>query len=134
MIEIRINITKDFPDCCSTHVYTDPVAAILGLSHTLGIATEYLKTTKKTKQSREQVNLDPRSDISKAWHQVLEDARTRKQDLEITRKALDVAVDALKEYEDRDSYDCNGDWCGCEYSTAHKALEQITALEQKDVK
>lgn len=49
-----------------------------------------------------------------------------------TRKALDVAVDALKEYEDRDSYDCNGDWCGCEYSTAHKALEQITALEQKE--
>lgn len=87
MIEIRIKITKDFPACCSTHVYTDPVAAILGLSHTLGIATEYLKTTKKTKQSREQVNLDPRSDIAKAWHQVLEDARTRKQDLEIIRKA-----------------------------------------------
>lgn len=56
------------------------------------------------------------------------------QELIRTRKALDVAVDALKEYEDRDSYDCNGDWCGCEYSTAHKALEQITALEQKDVK
>ena len=54
------------------------------------------------------------------------------QELILTRKALDVAVDALKEYEDRDSYDCNGDWCGCEYSTAHKALEQITALEQKD--
>ena len=79
MIEIRIKITKDFPACCSTHVYTDPVAAILGLSHTLGIATEYLKTTKKTKQSREQVNLDPRSDISKAWHQILADVRTRKQ-------------------------------------------------------
>ena len=56
------------------------------------------------------------------------------RDLIRTHKALDVAVDALKEYEDRDSYDCNGDWCGCEYSTAHKALEQITALEQKDVK
>lgn len=49
-----------------------------------------------------------------------------------THKALDVAVDALKEYEDRDSYDCNGDWCGCEYSTAHEALEQITAPEQKE--
>ena len=56
------------------------------------------------------------------------------KELERTRKALDVAIDALKEYEDRDSYDCNGDWCGCEYSTAHKALEQITALEQKYVK
>ena len=49
-----------------------------------------------------------------------------------TRKALDVAVYALKEYEDRDSYDCDGNWCGCEHSTAHKALTKITALEQKD--
>lgn len=50
------------------------------------------------------------------------------------RKALGIAVDALKDYEDRDSYDCNGNWCGCEHSVAHEALEQITALEQKDVK
>ena len=48
--------------------------------------------------------------------------------LERTRKALEIAKDALNEYEDRDSYDCNGDWCGCEHSTAHEALEQITAL------
>lgn len=53
-------------------------------------------------------------------------------ELERTRKALEIAKDALKEYEDRDSYDCNGDWCGCEHSTAHEALEQITALEQKE--
>lgn len=51
-----------------------------------------------------------------------------------TRKALDVAVYALKEYEDRDSYDCDGNWCGCEHSTAHKALTKITALEQKEQK
>ena len=56
------------------------------------------------------------------------------QELIRTREALETAVDALKEYEDRDSYDCNGDWCGCEHSTAHHALEQITALEQKDKK
>ena len=56
------------------------------------------------------------------------------QELIRTRKALKIAVDALKEYEDADSYDCNGDWCGCEYSTAHKALTKITALEQKDEK
>lgn len=49
-----------------------------------------------------------------------------------TRKALDIAVDALKEYEDSDSYDCNGDWCGCEHSIAHKALDKITELEQKE--
>ena len=55
-------------------------------------------------------------------------------ELDRTRKALGVAKDALNEYEDRDSYDCNGDWCGCEHSTAHEALEQITALKQKDVK
>ena len=53
-------------------------------------------------------------------------------ELERTRKALEIAKDALNEYEDRDSYDCNGDWCGCEHSTAHEALEQITALEQKE--
>lgn len=57
-----------------------------------------------------------------------------KQKLKNTRKALEIAVVALEDYEDRDSYDCNGDWCGCEHSTAHEALEQITALEQKDVK
>ena len=55
-----------------------------------------------------------------------------RKELERTRKALDVAVYALKEYEDRDSYDCDGNWCGCEHSTAHKALTKITALEQKE--
>ena len=49
-----------------------------------------------------------------------------------TQTAWDVAVYALKEYEDRDSYDCDGNWCGCEHSTAHKALTKITALEQKE--
>ena len=137
MIEIRINITKDFPDCCSTHVYTDPVAAILGLSHTLGIATEYLKTTKKTKQSREQVNLDPRSDISKAWHQVLEDARTRKQDLEITRKALEIATGFIKGISQTIINDCDNQYVvlGNFKKFAQDTLNQIkTALEQKDVK
>lgn len=46
-----------------------------------------------------------------------------KQKLKNTRKALDVAVDALKLISLRYL---------CEY--ADKALEQITALEQKDVK
>ena len=64
----------------------------------------------------------------------LDDLIAQVEKAERLQKAVDIAVDALKEYEDRDSYDCNGDWCGCEYSTAHKALEQITALEQKDTK
>lgn len=56
------------------------------------------------------------------------------QELIHTRKALDIAVDALEEYENADSYDCDGNWCGCKYSTAHDALKQIRALEQKGTK
>lgn len=41
-----------------------------------------------------------------------------------TRKMLDVAVDALKSI----------DWCGQDYANAQGALEEIIALEQKDVK
>lgn len=56
-----------------------------------------------------------------------------------TRKALDVAVDALKKYKS----DSGNWWYGYEFQGhyedyageyADKALEQITALEQKDVK
>ena len=39
-----------------------------------------------------------------------------------TRKALDVAVDALK----------RTDWCAQDYAIAQEALNKITALEQKD--
>ena len=44
------------------------------------------------------------------------------QELIRTRKALDVAVDALKSI----------DWCGQDYANAQGALDEITALEQKD--
>lgn len=44
------------------------------------------------------------------------------QELIRTRKALDVAVDALKEI----------DWCAQDYAKAQEALNKITALEQKD--
>lgn len=40
--------------------------------------------------------------------------------LERTRKALDVAVDALK----------RTDWCAQDYAIAQEALNKITALEQ----
>ena len=53
---------------------------------------------------------------------------TLREQLKQAHDALDVAVYALIEYEDRDSYDCEGNWCGCEHSTAHKALTKITAL------
>ncbi|MBO5704911.1 MAG: hypothetical protein J6R99_02745 [Alphaproteobacteria bacterium] len=57
--------------------------------------------------------------------------KQRLQDeLERTRKALDVAVDALKEIIDWDKCVAlqSNDFVGI----ANKALEQITALEQKD--
>ena len=52
------------------------------------------------------------------------------QELIRTRKALDVAVDALKEIIDWDNCVAlqSNDFVGI----ANKALEQITALEQKD--
>ena len=49
--------------------------------------------------------------------------------LERTRKALDVAVDALKEIKDGKTPVSLGI-----YMDINDALEQITALEQKDVK
>lgn len=44
--------------------------------------------------------------------------------LERTRKALEIAVDALKSI----------DWCGQDYANAQGALDEIAALEQKDAK
>lgn len=44
--------------------------------------------------------------------------------LDRTRKALDVAVDALKSI----------DWCGQDYANAQGALDEIATLEQKDIK
>lgn len=55
------------------------------------------------------------------WQKVI----NLKQEIDSTRKALDAAVDALKIAKD----------CCSDYSIeclAYKALEQITALEQKD--
>lgn len=44
------------------------------------------------------------------------------QELIRTRKALKIAVDALKSI----------DWCGQDYANAQGALDEITELEQKD--
>ena len=54
-----------------------------------------------------------------------------------TRKALDVAVDALKHYcTDSDNWSCvidfTGDYDNTPSEFADKAIEQITALEQKE--
>lgn len=65
------------------------------------------------------------------WQDLI-DGKKAQGELERTCKALKIAVDALEEYEDTDSYDNDGNWCSLKYSTAHHALEQITALEQKD--
>lgn len=59
------------------------------------------------------------------------------QELIRTRKALDVAVDALKKYTDASGnwwygYEFQGHYEDYAGEYADKAIEQITALEQKD--
>ena len=61
----------------------------------------------------------------------------RTKELDRKNKALDVAVDALKHYcTDSDNWSCvidfTGDYDNTPSEFADKALEQITALEQKD--
>ena len=51
-----------------------------------------------------------------------------------TRKALDVAVDALKVYANQENWDFEHFYSLDTYDIAGDALEQITALEQKDGK
>lgn len=67
-------------------------------------------------------------------------------ELERTRKALDVAVDALKEIDNtrscvkqdlftrKKSLNAGNVFCWTTLDEIHNTLEQITALEQKDVK
>ena len=59
------------------------------------------------------------------------------QELIRTRKALEIAVDALKKYTDASGnwwygYEFQGHYEDYAGEYADKALEQITALEQKD--
>lgn len=64
----------------------------------------------------------------------LERIQELETELETTRKALDVAVDALKEIkalDDNGNYDIEDYDCQVAKITT-EALEQITALEQKD--
>ena len=61
------------------------------------------------------------------------------QELIRTRKALDVAVDALNKYTDASGnwwygYEFQGHYEDYAGEYADKALNEITALEQKDVK
>lgn len=54
-----------------------------------------------------------------------------------TKKKLDIAVEALKKYTDASGnwwygYEFQGHYEDCAGEYADKALEQITALEQKD--
>lgn len=60
-----------------------------------------------------------------------------KQELIRTRKALEIAVDALKKYTDASGnwwygYEFQGHYEDYAGEYADKALEQITALEQKE--
>ena len=67
----------------------------------------------------------------------LDDLLALETELKRTRKALGIAVDALKHYcTDSDNWSCvidfTGDYDNTPSEYADKALEQITALEQKD--
>lgn len=53
-------------------------------------------------------------------------------ELERTRKALNVAVDALKVYANQENWDFEHFYLQRTYEIAGDALEQITALEQKE--
>lgn len=57
-----------------------------------------------------------------------------KDELERTRKALEIAVDALGYYASENSWDETDRWMFVDkgFEGAKDALEQITALEQKD--
>lgn len=73
--------------------------------------------------------------IESSEHDLCHDALVKRtKELDSTRKALDVAVDALKLF-DSGKYTPQSDAYGLKRDAsrlAHKALEQITALEQKD--
>ena len=69
---------------------------------------------------------NPFYDYTIRWAYV-EDFLALEQELERTRKALDVAVDALKEIQDKGEY-VNP------IELAESYLDEITALEHKDVK
>lgn len=69
-------------------------------------------------------------DLPQFIWQALIDGKKAQDELERTRNALDIAVDALKEMIDWDKCVAmqSNDFVGM----AEKALEQITTLEQKD--
>lgn len=56
------------------------------------------------------------------------------QELIRTRKALEIAVDALKVYANQKNWDFEHFFIQDTYEIAEMALKAITALEQKDVK
>lgn len=89
------------------------------------------------KCSREYELFDGYGEYAKRWRKVepwLPELHKLEQELIRTRKALDVAVDALKLF-DSGQYTPQPDAYGLKTDAsrlARKALEQITALEQKD--
>lgn len=115
--------------------------SVSGLLHEIAHAKYYLEENKTghdgryadilTKITDEYMSSDIsylyQDSKSKTIRGLADDFLSTHKELERTRKALDVAVDALKIAQD----------CCSDYSIeclAHETLEQITALEQKDVK
>lgn len=62
----------------------------------------------------------------------LDDLLALETELDRTRKALDVTVDALKVYANQENWDCEHFYSLDTYDIANEALEQITALTKGD--
>ena len=110
--------------------------SVSGLLHEIAHAKYYLEENKTghdgryadilTKITDEYMSSDIsylyQDSKSKTFRGLTDDFLSVHKELERTRKALEIAVDALKGI----------DWCAQDYAKAQKALEKITALEQKD--
>lgn len=90
--------------------------------HSSGLYFECPNCYDKQKEKDDNYTATP-----KIWQELIK-LMEEKQHKNTTRKALDVAVDALREIH------LPKQWCPvfAEQEIAKKALEQITALEQKD--
>jgi hypothetical protein len=132
--------------------------SVSGLLHEIAHAKYYLEENKTghdgryadilTKITDEYMSSDIsylyQDSKSKTIRGLADDFLSAHKELERTRKALDVAVDAIKSAKARLELINNSKFanlnnvlqiqCQCEVLKINKALDQITALEQKDVK
>ena len=120
--------------------------SVSGLLHEIAHAKYYLEENKTghdgryadilTKITDEYMSSDIsylyQDSKSKTIRGLADDFLSAHKELERTRKALEIAVDALKVYANPENWDFEHFYSLDTYDIAGNALEQITALEQKD--